>query len=62
MRVQHPIDAMIETYHALGGWKGLAVLAVIVAAFMFIVESAIPMRHTYNATYARRMKGKRKGQ
>ena len=60
--IKHPLDAWWETYYSLGGWKGLCVITVILFIFMQIVQTVIPMRHTYNGAYARAMKGKRKGE
>ena len=62
LALKHPLDAWWDTYYSLGGWKGITVITVILFIFMQIVETVIPMRHTYNGAYARAMKGKRKGE
>mmetsp|Transcript_96137 Transcript_96137/g.273985 ORF Transcript_96137/g.273985 Transcript_96137/m.273985 type:complete len:85 (+) Transcript_96137:1-255(+) len=62
INIKHPLDAWWDTYYSLGGWKGICVITVVLFIFMQIVETVIPMRHTYNGAYAKAMKGKRKGE
>ena len=61
-KMRHPADVWNETLDSLGGWKGIGIIAVILFIFTQIVETIVPMRHTYNGNYARQMKGKRKGE
>jgi hypothetical protein len=60
--MRHPVDVWNETLDSLGGWKGIGIIAVVLFIFTQIVETIVPMRHTYNGNYARQMKGKRKGE